>query len=102
MAISLGAYLIFVFLSGVIFSLIYILIIIGELGVLPTMTRVLVAICSSIPILLFGNVTLATHLYPLENKPFPLVIKNLVASLSAILVSFIMIYFLSWDIGGLY
>ncbi len=95
-----GHILFLFFLSGVIFSLIYILIIIGELGVLPTMTRVLVAICSSIPILLFGNVTLATHLYPLENKPFPLVIKNLVASLSAILVSFIMIYFFKLGYWG--
>lgn len=97
----------FLFLvSGVICSAIYIAFIISHLDYVPFATRITIAVCSSAPILLFGTTTVSSHLYPLLSKPLPLVIRNLVASLCAISVTFVTIYYLrlgfwGWIFGSL-
>ena len=79
-------------LVGFIGSLIYIVLLLFALVEVPLGTRLGISICSCFPILLFGNNVIASHIYPLKNNPKPLVFRNLVAGLSAILVSFIFIY----------
>lgn len=96
----------FLFLvSGFICSAFYIVFIITQLTYVPFGTRILIALFSSTPILLFGTSTISTHLYPLLSKPLPLVLRNLVASLCAISVTFITIYYLrlgywGWILGS--
>lgn len=93
-------------LSGLICSVLYIGFIMSELTYVPYWTRLLIAILSSGPILLFGTSTISSHLYPLLSKPLPLVLRNLVASLCTIIVSFIVVFYLrlgywGWILGSL-
>lgn len=97
----------FLFLmSGLICSVIYIGFILLELKYVPFNTRLLIAIASCSPILLFGTSTVSSHLYPLLSKPLPLVLRNLTASLCSIAVTFIVVFYLrlgywGWILGGL-
>ena len=63
----------------------------------------LVLLCAfaSIPLLYSPNRILAEHLFPLVQKPQPLVLTNLVGSILAIIISFIMIYFFRLGYWGL-
>lgn len=63
----------------------------------------LAALCllGSTEIFLFGNLMLAQHLFPLEEKPKPLVFVNLLASSTGIIVSFILIYYFRLGYWGL-
>lgn len=93
-------------LSGVLCSILYIGFIMAELRYVTVWTRFLIAISSCGPILLFGTSTISSHLYPLLSKPLPLVMRNLVASLCSIIVTFIVVYYLrlgywGWILGGL-
>lgn len=93
-------------LSGLICSVLYIGFIMSELRYVPKWTRFLIAISSCGPILLFGTSTISSHLYPLLSKPLPLVLRNLVASLCTIAVTFIVVYYLrlgywGWIFGSL-
>lgn len=82
----------FLFLvSGVICSALYILFLLKELVYVPFTTRLLIGLFSCAPILLFATNSISSQLYPLLSKPLPLVLRNLVASLSSITVSFIII-----------
>lgn len=56
---------------------------------------------ASIPLLYSPTRILAEHLFPLVQKPQPLVLTNLLGSILAIIVSFIMIYFLHLGYWGL-
>lgn len=92
-------------LSGVICSVLYIGFIMVELTYVPTWTRLLIAILSCGPILMFGTGTISSHLYPLLSKPLPLVLRNLVASLCTIAVTFIVVFYLrlgywGWILGS--
>lgn len=80
------------FISGVLASVIFIGIIMLEMTDFGYRLRLLMGVCSSMPILLFGNSLIATHLYPLLEKPKPLVFRNLIGSLCSIAASFITIY----------
>lgn len=93
-------------LSGVICSLFYIGLILAELNYVPFNTRFLIAILSCGPILLFGTGTISSHLYPLLSQPLPLVLRNLIASLCSIAVTFIVVYYFrlgywGWILGSL-
>lgn len=87
-----GRILYFFFIAGLFFSLLYIGVIWLELSSLSCIKRILIAVCSAVPILLFGNATLASHLFPLKEMPKPLVFRNLIASLMAILTFFVVVY----------
>lgn len=92
-------------LSGLICSIFYIGVVMAELKYVPTWTRFLIAISSCGPILFFGTSTISSHLYPLISKPLPLVLRNLVASLCTIAVTFIVVYYLrlgywGWILGS--
>ncbi len=72
----------------------------------PFNTRFLIAILSCGSILLFGTGTISSHLYPLLSKPLPLVLRNLIASLCSIAVTFIVVYYFrlgywGWILGSL-
>ncbi len=92
-------------LSGVICSVLYIGFIMIELRYVPAWTRLLIALLSCGPILMFGTGTISSHLYPLISKPLPLVLRNLVASLCTIAVTFIVVFYLrlgywGWILGS--
>ena len=56
---------------------------------------------ASIPLLYSPNSILANHLFPLIQKPQPLVLTNLLGSVLGILISFVMIYFFHLGYWGL-
>ncbi len=92
--------------SGIICSTIYICVILIELDYVPFWTRTIIALCSCCRILFFGTSTISSQLYPLLKKPLPLVLRNLVASISAISVTFIVVYYFrlgywGWILGSL-
>lgn len=87
-------------LSGVICSIVYIGFIMAEVKYVPPLTRMLIAIFSSTPILLLGTGTISSHIYPLLSKPLPLVLRNLVASLCSIAVSFIVVFYFRMGYWG--
>lgn len=92
-------------LSGVICSVLYIGFIMVELRYVPAWTRLLIALLSCGPILMFGTGTISSHLYPLLSKPLPLVLRNLTASLCTIAITFIVVFYLrlgywGWILGS--
>lgn len=87
-----GRILTLFFISGFFFAVVYIGVILVELNSLDFTKRIIIAICSAVPILVFGNATLAAQLFPLKEMPGPLVFRNLLASFAAIVTSFIVIY----------
>lgn len=91
--------------SGVIASALYICFMLAELSYVSVYKRLLIGVASCFPILLFGTSSISSQLYPLLEKPLPLVLRNVVASLSAIAVSSIVIIFLrlgywGWILGS--
>lgn len=94
-------------LSGLICSVLYIGFILAELRYIPQWTRMLIALFSCAPILLFATSTISSHLYPLLSKPLPLVLRNLVASLCTIAVTFVVVFYLrmgywGWILGSFF
>lgn len=92
-------------LSGIICSILYIGFIMIELRYVPAWTRLLISIFSCAPIILFATSTISSHLYPLLSKPLPLVLRNLVASLCTIAVTFIVVFYFrlgywGWILGS--
>lgn len=87
-------------ISGVICSVLYIGFIMVELEYVPLWTRFMIAIFSCVPIMTFGTSTISSHLYPLLSKPLPLVLRNLVASLCSIAVTFIVVFYLRLGYWG--
>lgn len=92
-------------LSSILFSIIYAFIMLFVLTEISGKIKTLTIICACIPILLNGNMTLAAHYYPLVYRPQPLVVRNLLASLMGIIVTFGFIYylrlgFLGWLAGS--
>lgn len=87
-----GRILFLFFITGCIGAITLTAILFMELSDFSYGMRLLIGVCSSIPVLLFGNGVLASHLYPLLEKPKPLVFRNLAGSLCSMVVSFIAIY----------
>lgn len=91
----------FLFLvSGVIASALYIAFLLVELNYVSVPIRLAIGFASCFPILLFATSTISSQLYPLLEKPLPLVLRNLIASLSSIVVSFIFIVILKLGYWG--
>lgn len=88
------------FISGGIGAFLLICILLFELKDFSYGMRLLIGVCSSIPILLFSNGVMAAHLYPLLEMPKPLVFRNLIGSLSSIAVLFITIYYFRLGFWG--
>lgn len=81
------------FVTGGLGSIIGIIILMCSLKEYNFIYRFCLSLCSVIPILLFGNALIASHLYPLIDTPKPLVFRNLAGSLLALIVSFVCIYY---------
>lgn len=99
-----GRILFILLLSGIIFAAIYGLIISQVLTDVSGSVKVIAIVCTCIPIAFIANVTIAQHYYPLVYRPLPLVVRNLIASLLGVVVTFVSIYyfrlgFLGWVIG---
>ena len=62
---------------------------------------VALSILGSIEIFFCANSTLASHLFPIEGKPKPLVFTNLFASLCGIALSFVLIFYYKLGYWGL-
>ena len=62
---------------------------------------VLLSVLGSIEIFFCANSTLASHIFPIEGKPKPLVFTNLFASLCGISLSFVLIFYYKLGYWGL-
>lgn len=92
-------------LSGLICAILYIGFIMIELRYVPLWTRLLIALFSCTSILLFATGTISSHIYPLLSKPLPLVLRNLVASICTLAVTFIVVFYFrlgywGWILGS--
>ena len=88
-------------ISGIVFGLADFLLL---TSVLPmTFSLELVALCllGAVPVFLFGNNLLASHLFPLLAKPQPLVLTNLFCSLAGTALLFTMVYVYHLGFWGL-
>lgn len=86
--------------SGIICAIIYGLFLFFALTDISGWIKTIAIVGSCIPIALTANVTIAQHYYTLAYKPRPLVLRNLIASLCGICVTFICIYYLRWGFIG--
>ena len=76
-----------------------------SLPITPVSKKILVIILSIIPVLFAPNDTIIAHYFPLIFKPQKQVVRNLIAAIVAILVSFVMIRYhhlgyIGWVISG--
>ena len=91
----------FVFLlSGLFFGLVNIGIIYSSLPI-KSFSGLFLALMGSAQVFLFANGTLAQHIFPLLERPKPLVFSNLLASVLGIVVSFVMIVYFNMGYWGL-
>jgi O-antigen/teichoic acid export membrane protein len=65
------------------------------------MEGLLLCVAGSVPIFLLANGLLAQHLFPLVERPKPLVFTNLMGSVLGMSVSFVLIYFFKLGYWGL-
>lgn len=99
-----GRILFILLLSGTFCAVVYGFIISMVLTDVSGIVKFIAILGSCIPVALIANTTLAQHYYTLTYKPKPLVIRNLLASLLGICVTFVSIYyfklgFLGWIFG---
>ena len=94
-----GRLLFILLTSAAIFSIVLAVFIFLLLKQISFPLRILAAIFASFPVLFNANVLLANHLYVLKSKPKPLVLRNLLSSLTGVLVLFISVYV--FDLGYL-
>jgi O-antigen/teichoic acid export membrane protein len=96
-----GRVLMMVLLSSSIFGLINMGILLFTLPMGATMEGLLLCVAGSVPIFLLANGLLAQHLFPLVERPKPLVFTNLMGSVLGMSVSFVLIYFFKLGYWGL-
>ena len=89
-----------ILVASLICSIILFLIIYTSIDYLPNSVRILTSCLSVFPVLFSGNQLLAEHLFTLRAIPKPLVLRNLFASISGIVCSFVMIYYLNLGFIG--
>lgn len=80
--------------SGLFFSVIYGIVMYFLFQEIEGFKKILTIILACVPILFIANITLAKHYYPQIQKPKELVLRNLIASLCGLLVTFLFIYYL--------
>lgn len=81
-------------ISGLFFSICYAIFLYILFEDITGLKKILAVVSACIPILLIANLTLAQHYYPLVQKPKSLVLRNLIGSISGMLVTFCFIYYL--------
>ena len=86
---------------GVLFGTVNMLVLFFALPKLPLFKIVLLSFVGSIQIFLMSNSILAQHLFPIIERPKPLVLTNLFASLFGIGTSFVLIYYAKLGYWGL-
>ena len=96
-----GRVLMMVLLSSFLFGLINMGILLFTLPMGASAEGLLLCMVGSVPIFLLANGLLAQHLFPLVERPKPLVLTNLSGSVLGMLVSFVLIYFLKLGYWGL-
>ena len=95
-----GRVLQMILLSSFLFGMLNVGILLFTLPVSGT-EGLLLSVAGSVPIFLLANGLLAQHLFPLVERPKPLVFTNLMGSLLGMLVSFVLIYFFRMGYWGL-
>ncbi len=95
-----GRVLQMILLSSFLFGMLNVGILLFTLPVSGT-EGLLLSVAGSVPIFLLANGLLAQHLFPLVERPKPLVFTNLMGALLGMLVSFVLIYFFRMGYWGL-
>ena len=96
-----GRVLMMVLLSSFFFGLVNMGILLFTLPMGVSIEGLLLCLAGSLPIFLLANSLLAQHLFPLVERPRPLVLTNLSGSVLGMLVSFVLIYFFKMGYWGL-
>ncbi len=96
-----GRVLYLMLLSSVLFGVLNFLILSFTLPIPFSADLLLLCSVGTIPVLYTSNSILANHLFPLHQKPQPLVLTNLLGSIVNIVLSFILIYFFHLGYWGL-
>ena len=96
-----GRVLMLMLLSSLCFGVLNMCILLFTLPMDVSLSKVLLCAIGAVPIFLLANGILAQHLFPLRETPKPLVFTNLLGSVTGMLVSFVMIYFLRLGYWGL-
>jgi len=78
--------------SGIVFGLVDALLLWLVLPMEPSLELAALCLLGAIPVLLFGNNLVASHLFPLLARPQPLVLTNLLCSLAGTALLFTMVY----------
>lgn len=86
---------------GFIFGVVNMIILSLVLPRMPLVNLVLLSLIGSVQIFFFANGVLAQTIFPLMERPRPLVFTNLLSSCLGIIVSFILIYYLHLGYWGL-
>ncbi|MBQ8988758.1 MAG: oligosaccharide flippase family protein [Prevotella sp.] len=96
-----GRVLLMVLLSSFVFGLLNVGILLFTLPLGVSWKGLVLCLAGSVPIFLLANGLLAQHLFPLVERPKPLVFTNLTGSVLGMLVSFVLIYFFRLGYWGL-
>lgn len=96
-----GRVLMMILLSSFLFGVLNMGILLLTLPIGVTAEGLLLCMVGSVPIFLLANGLLAQHLFPLVERPKPLVFTNLTGSVLGMMVSFVLIYFFKLGYWGL-
>ena len=96
-----GRVLYLMLLSSIFFGLLNFVILSLTLPISFSANLLLLSIVGTIPVLYTANSVLANHLFPLLQKPQPLVLTNLLGSVVSLVLSFVLIYFFRLGYWGL-
>ena len=96
-----GRVLILILMSSFFFGVVNMGILLFTLPMGFSPEGLLLSVAGSIPIFLLANGLLAQHLFPLVERPKPLVFTNLAGSVLGMAVSFVLIYFFRLGYWGL-
>ena len=96
-----GRVLMLILMSSFFFGVVNIGILLFTLPMGVSLEGIFLCLAGSVPIFLLANGLLAQHLFPLEERPMPLVFTNLIGSVLGMAVSFVLIYFFHLGYWGL-
>ncbi len=96
-----GRVLMLILMSSFFFGVVNIGILLFTLPMGVSLEGIFLCLAGSVPIFLLANGLLAQHLFPLVERPMPLVFTNLIGSVLGMAVSFVLIYFFHQGYWGL-
>lgn len=96
-----GRVLMLILMSSFFFGVVNIGILLFTLPMGVSLEGIFLCLAGSVPIFLLANGLLAQHLFPLVERPMPLVFTNLIGSVLGMAVSFVLIYFFHLGYWGL-